>query len=253
MLPAMLRAGFMLSLQCALASLPLRVAAQETAELADLSARVDYGFYSERPRVLSGARDELARMNADDPAVEYWSAYAALRAAQLQLQKAQPAQPALDQCIEQAQQAAGASAWRAEAAILVAACSDLAAKRKPLTRLLHERRRDQALQRATGEAPDNPRLALVEAWAAGDVAEEAPPAVQSEVESKLEAALDAFATVRPPAEPAWGEADVCVRLGALYLARGDTRRARDMIEEALLAAPDYAYALRLRTRLTSSR
>jgi tetratricopeptide (TPR) repeat protein len=253
MLAAMLRTGFMLMSQCALAALPLAVAAQESAELADLSARVDYGFYSEQPRILRGARDEFARMDADDPAVEYWSAYAALRAAQLQLHEAQAAQPALDQCIRQAQRAGGASPWRAEAAILVAACSDLAAKGKPLTRLLHERRRDQALQRAAGEAPDNPRLALVEVWATGDIDEKTSSAVQSDVEAKLGAALDEFATIRPPAEPAWGEADVCVRLGALYLARGDTRRARDMIEEALLAAPDYAYALRLQARLTSSR
>lgn len=237
-----------------LAALPSLAAAESASELADIAARIDYAFYSERPRILDGARDALARMKPDDPAVAYWTAYVALREAELQRHGDAAAGHLLDDCVARAERAGADAKWAAEAAILVAACSNLAARRKPLPRLLHERRRERALERARRLAANNPRLALVEAWAAAENPEHAAAAVQRELIVKLDKALARFtAQDSPPGAPDWGEADAWACLGALYLARGETRRARDAVERALLQASDYAYALRLRARLAAFR
>jgi hypothetical protein len=49
--------------------------------------------------------------------------------------------------------------------------------------------------------------------------------------------------------PTWGEAETLVLLGEVHLQRGETRVARDLLERALLIAPDYRAALNLRARL----
>lgn len=232
------------------ASIP-PAAAQSASELADIAARIDYAFYSRQPRVLDGARDALSRMAGHDPAVAYWTGYAALREAQLH-RGGDSAARALDDCIAAGERAGTDREWAAEAAILVAACSNLAAQHRLLTRLLHGRRRDRALRRARRLAAGNPRLALVEAWATGDAAQHASPATQLRLIRTLRTALAHFAAQDPAAgAPSWGEGDAWLRLGALYAARGDRRRARDAVERALLSAPDYADALRLRARLVA--
>jgi hypothetical protein len=53
--------------------------------------------------------------------------------------------------------------------------------------------------------------------------------------------------------PEWGEAEALARLGEIALQRGEPRVARDFIERALLLAPDYWFALALRSKLQNSR
>src|SRR3970282_2300051 len=95
--------------------------ADSAAEIADLSARIDYGFYAEEGRVVDAARKALARLDGNDASVRYHRALAALRLAQLRLPDGGRIGELLDECVEHGtpsgqQDEAAAAGW-----ILVAA------------------------------------------------------------------------------------------------------------------------------------
>jgi hypothetical protein len=121
--------------------------------------------------------------------------------------------------------------------VLVGACSTFAAD---------ERRFEAAVASARRLERDNPRLALVEAW--HSVPDDGPPeaAALDALVTRLEAVVGLFEAASPgPRTPGWGEAEALALLGSLYLERGSTRAARDVLERALLAAPGYTYAVEL--------
>jgi tetratricopeptide (TPR) repeat protein len=208
--------------------------ADVASDLADLSSRAEFGFYTAEPAVIGAARRDLDRLADSDARVRYYRALAAMRAAQVDARRADDA---LDECIESAEQAASQDPSWAEAWVLVGACSTLAAD---------ERRFEEAVASARRLDSDNPRLALVEAW--HSVPDDGPPdatAVDGLV-MELEAVVGLFeAAPSDPEAPGWGEAEALALLGSLYLERGSTRAARDVLERALLAAPGYTYAVEL--------
>jgi hypothetical protein len=206
------------------------------AELADLAARIDYGFYNDDTHAIDAARVALDRLG-DAPAVRYYRDYAGLRRAQLN-----PADRASARdCAEREVPADMPAPAAAEAWILVAACAVVGQQ--------SVRRVEQALARAREIDKRNPRLGLVEAWimrhgASGDAL------ASEDLATKLHQTVEAFDTWRaPPNAPDWGEAEALAALGEATLARGETRAARDLIERALLLAPDYRVAVELRARL----
>jgi len=215
-------------------------------DVSDLAARIDFGYYARERAVIEGAREALGELPGHRPLLDYYRAYAAWRLAELGGADARRTSAALDDCVESAGTAAQDAAMAAEAWVLVAVCSALAADASPLVAVVHQRRRSQALERAHLLEPDNPRLLLVEALATG--ADRS--ADEAAVRAALEAALAAFeAWARPFALPDWGEAEALAALGAHYLGVGDARMARDFIERALLAAPGYEHALSLERQL----
>jgi tetratricopeptide (TPR) repeat protein len=126
--------------------------------------------------------------------------------------------------------------------VLLAACAALAAAEEPLRSVLHQRRLRQALARAEALDPDNPRLRLV--------AYLYTSAHDADSQQALEAVLAAFRLHEDRhAYPEWGEAEALTLLGAIRLESGDLKGARDLLEEALLIAPDYAAAVQLRRRI----
>lgn len=232
--------GFALICVCALHTQP--AVAATSAELKDLAGRVSYGFYHGDARAIEAAQSALARQG-DSPEALYYRDFAALRRAQL---------GALDRAATQGLEACGdreidpkrKGAAAAEAWVLVAACAFVAKD---------ERRAVAALASARANDDDNPRIALVQAWQvqreAGAAAAETP-----EVDAAFEAAVAAFDTWTPTIDdPDWGNAEALVALGQLALARGETRTARDLMERALLIAPDYRLALELREQLQGNR
>jgi tetratricopeptide (TPR) repeat protein len=209
-----------------------------TSDLADLSARAEYGFYAAEPTVIGAARRDLDRLADSDARVSYYRALAAMRAAQVDARRAADA---LDDCIESAEQAASQEPSWAEPWVLVAACSTLAAD---------ERRFEGAVTSARRLERDNPRLGLVEAW--HSVPDDGPPAAAAVdgLVTTLEAVVAMFeAAPSDPETPGWGEAEALALLGSLYLERGSTRAARDVLERALLAAPGYTEAVELMNRI----
>ena len=220
------------------------------AELADLGARAEFGFYAREPAVVEAARAALEQLSAADGRVTYHRALAALRAAQLQPHAAKARTPALAACIDSAERAAELESTWAEPWILVAACSALAAHAEPVKTLLHARRFDQALARARAIDSGNPRVALAEAWRVARDHAELDSAAAAVLIPRLEAAAAAYAArSRAYIAPDWGEAETLAWLCALHLRRGDVRAARDFIEQALIAAPGFAHALELKRQV----
>jgi tetratricopeptide (TPR) repeat protein len=221
------------------------------SDLADLSARADYGFYTEEPALIEAARRDLERL-ADVAPVSYYRALAAMRSGQAAAKLAHPAGRLFGECIESAQQSAEQEPKWAEPWVLVAACSTLAALAEPRKALLHDHRFESAVARARSLDPDNPRLALVEAWHSAPAHEPLDDATADVSMTALERTLELFEAEAPgPRTPDWGEAEALALLGALYLERGETRSARDVVERALLAAPGYVKAAELMTRIGS--
>jgi hypothetical protein len=210
--------------------------AASSAELADLAGRIDYGFYNDDTHAIDAARAALSRLG-DAPAVRYYRDYAALRRAQLN-----PAdRVSARECAERDVPAALAPGEAAEAWILVAACAVVGQQ--------SIRRVEQALAHAREIDKRNPRLALVEAWIMRSGAATSAQATD-DFAAKLTQTVDAFASWRGgPSAPDWGEAEALAALGEATLARGETRAARDLIERALLLAPDYRLAVQLRAGL----
>ena len=211
-------------------------------ELLDLAARLHYGYYHAEPRAVEAALTALDRL-AESPEVLYYRDFAALRLAQLGGDD-RATHERLEMCArrdvpEARDRRRGAEAW-----VLAAACAQLTGD---------DDRRDQALSRARERDDDNPRIALVEAWAVMQTAG-ADAAIDDAVVAKLTAVVEAFDAWAPSLDdPDWGHAEALTALGAAALERGQVRAARDLIERALLLVPDYSAALEVRLAMQSAR
>jgi hypothetical protein len=233
-----------------------------TPDLADLAGRIDYGFYVGDARAITDAATALKRLSDGDPAVRYYRAFASFRLAQL---GGEHAASDAENCVKNATveepterltHAAADARARAsvESWLLVAACSGLTGRVAPGKGLAHDKRLQQALAHARELEPSNPRIALIDAWLVSTRPALAEASVRDDAAKKLEAAVDAFAAWSPlPDAHDWGEAEALAALAELHLTRGELRDARDLIERALLVAPDYRFAVDLRAQLQGSR
>ena len=227
--------------------------AQVSSELLDLAGRIEYGFYAQESRVIEAARASLARLIEVEPFATYYDGLAAYRLAQLTVaHDGRSANRLLEECVDRGRAHADHGAQPGEAWVLVAACSALGGYHEPLKAMLHQRRLEQALEEARGLDAENPRISLVETWAMSHRPAHAEAQTRDLAGAHLERALQQFRIWRgPPGSPEWGEAETLAHLGEISLQRGDVRGARDYIEEALLIAPDYHFALSLKKRVLS--
>ena len=216
--------------------------AAPSAEVLDLAGRVHYGYYHDEPRTIEAAIEALDRLG-ESPDVIYYLDFAAFRHVQLGAAD-RTALARLHTCSERDAAPGLDKRATAEAWVLVAACAEVAG---------NDSRREDALARARERDDDNPRIALVEAWALARKA--GTDAAQREaVAAKLAAVVEAFDAWSPPIDdPDWGYAEALTGLAAAALERGQARTARDLIERALLLAPDYGAALDLRAALQNAR
>jgi hypothetical protein len=213
-----------------------------TPELLDLAGRVHYGYYHGEPRTIEAAIAALDRL-ADTPDVIYYRDFAALRRAQLGSID-RPASVRLAACAQRDVPTGLDKRFAAEAWVLIAACAELTGD---------DGRRERALSRARERDDDNPRIALVEAWAA-DSMDAAGEAEREAVSAKLAAAVAAFDAWEPSIDdPDWGHADALTAMADAAMKRGQARIARDLVERALLLAPDYRAALDVRAALQGAR
>jgi hypothetical protein len=218
------------------------VSAAPSAELLDLAARVHYGFYVADLRAIESAQAALARLGDSAEAV-YYRDFAALRRAQLG-SSTKDSSAALAACAERSVAGDIAKTVAAEAWVLVAAC---AFERGD------ERRREQALASARERDADTPRIALVAAWAAKRAAGTDPARRAALGETLLTVVASFEAWVPTIDDPDWGYAEALTALAETALAGGEVRTARDLIERALLVAPEYQVAVDLRVVLQSAR
>lgn len=215
------------------------VSSAASAEVLDLAGRIHYGYYQADVRVIDAAQTALDRLG-DSADVVYYRDFAALRRAQLRAPDRDGAKR-LSACAAReigtdVEKRAAAEAW-----VLVAACALVAGD---------GRRFEQALARARAGDDDHPRIALLEAWQL----ERSGSKDAQAIEERLTAAVEAFDAWTPTFDdPDWGQAEALAALAKNALDRGEVRAARDLVERALLLAPDYRRAVELRTALQGVR
>jgi len=221
---------------------PFGAYAAPSAEVLDLAARVHYGYYQADPRTIDAALTALDRLG-DSTEVVYYRDFAALRRAQLGGND-RPGTERLRACSLREPQPGQDKRAAAEAWALAAACAQVAGE---------QGRRERALALARERDDDNPRIALVEAWAMLQAAG-TDVGKRDAAATKLQTVVEAFEMWVPSLDdPDWGHAEALTALAATALERGQARTARDYIERALLLVPDYRAALELRARLQGAR
>jgi len=230
------------ALPAALAAAAFGALAAPSAELLDLAARVHFGYYHAEPRAIDAASAALDRL-ADSRDVLYYRDFAALRRAQLG-DVDRTGRERLEACARREAEPKLDKRLAAEVWVLAAACAHVAGD---------EGRTNKALALARDRNADNPRIALVEAWVLMSAAA-TDEAQQPAVSTKLTAVVEGFGAWVPSLDdPDWGHAEALAALAAAALEQGQVRTARDLIERALLLAPDYSAALDLRVAMQNAR
>jgi hypothetical protein len=206
---------------------------QDAAGLSDLAARLSFG-----DAATSNARDAEWQ--------EYYAALAAYRLALLARGDETQAWPFAERCISRLNRVLDVDPASAEALALQSAClalqSNLDPWRSPLAAPLSQARSDKALKLA----PDNPRVLLLGALAA----RERPRFWGGDNQQAFQLMLQSVSAFErrgslAPGLPRWGAAEAFTYLAQDYLTRGQALAARNVLERALLVAPDFTQAKRL--------
>jgi tetratricopeptide (TPR) repeat protein len=215
----------------------------------DLQAQILYGYQTEDVNQLADLRQTLTtevRDDAGDLALHYHLAHAELRYAEVLAGKnGRAAEDALADCVHQTKTILEKEAQSVEALVLESQClAELASHRKVEGMLLRTEAADR-LATAVKLAPTNPRVLLLRAENDLEHAKDGSPASQRGFEELQQAAARFEETSATSVDsPGWGHADAYLALGREYRRRGDILAARNWIEKALIAAPDYRAAQR---------
>jgi len=230
---------------------PVTVCAQQGG---DLQAQIVYSYETEDLNELSGLQSRLRLQVADDaadPALRYHLAHADYRAARLvAARQPRAAAQAAEECIEMLKPLVKADGHNVEALILQSRCDSALAATGPLDAVLLRRRAAERLDEALKLAPHNPRALLTGALRDLD-AGAADPAVRARGLAALRAAAELFTqgSATSPDVPGWGDGEAWVALGRELMRSGDVLGARNWIERALIASPDFRDARRARAEL----
>jgi tetratricopeptide (TPR) repeat protein len=214
--------------------------------------RIENGYFQQDAAGLSGLAATLspaggaAGEGKDAEWQNYYAALAAYRLALLATGDETRAWPYAQQCIDRLNRVLVVDTGSAEALALQSAClalqSNLDPWRSPLAAPLSEARADKALKLA----PENPRVLLLGALAA----RERPRFFGGDSQQAFQLMLQSvseFERLGAPAPglPGWGAAEAFTYLAQDYLTRGQALAARNVLERALLVAPDFTQAKRL--------
>jgi tetratricopeptide (TPR) repeat protein len=238
-----------------LASLSLLMTAPLRAqEGGDLQAQILYAYQTEDLNQLADLVQALSAQVKDGdagPAVRYHLAHAEYRyAGLLGAKRAHDAERALADCTVQLNALLDKTPDSVEAEILSGACYGALADYRRLEAVLLRARAQDRLHAAETRAPRNPRLLLL--TATEDLARAKPGTVDAQTAfARLQLAAQLFdeTTATDLDKPGWGHAEAYLALGTQLLSRGDRLGARNWIEKALIAAPDYKAAARAQAQL----
>jgi tetratricopeptide (TPR) repeat protein len=209
----------------------------------DLQVQILYAFHTQDANHLLEIKQTLrndVQKDKASAATRYHLAHADWRLAQLTgAVHRDQAQQALQECVDQLNVLLEAGQSSVESLALQSACySDLANFKKMQSALLRARGAARLVE-ARHIAPSNPRVKLV-----GALAQLERTAPTEPIPRELIEAAEAFE--HSPAtgneSPCWGHAETYLRYGHELRVRGDVLGARNWIEKALIAAPDYKAA-----------
>jgi tetratricopeptide (TPR) repeat protein len=259
-------AALALSLWMILKCGALQAAQNEVLE--DLSARVQFDYYSGDVRALQRDLQALKQLEVDPEQVivrQYYLAYGHFRLAEISSEKDRsPARKAANTCIDLAGDIVDQEPKRttpgerarldtlyAELWAIRGACGSLETELSLLPET--SMGSNKARKSAAALAPNNPRVRLL---AAIYESKRAKTNQEFAVANKqLLAVTQLFSTPSPTATdlPDWGQADAWAWLGQSYLKIGDQVAARNALEQALVLAPDYVWARALQSQLNGAR
>lgn len=215
----------------------------------DLQAQIVYAYQTEDVNellgVIQGLRNQLAA-RTPGPDLRYQLAHADYRLAQLEEpQRPGAAEAALSDCVDELKPVLDADPTFVEGLALQSLCYEALAGHRKLAAKLLRLRAAGRLDAAYRLEPANPRVLLIRAERG-----------LAKAKSGSAEARAAFADLKLAAEgfdhssgtrddaPGWGHAEAYLLLGREYLLQGNFLAARNWIERALIAAPDYKAAQR---------
>jgi tetratricopeptide (TPR) repeat protein len=223
--------------------------AAHAQEGGDTQAQIDYAYQTEDSNSLTNLIQNLNNKVKDDSAnvnLRYHLAHAQYRFGQLSHERnAKAAESALSDCIDVLKPLVDKDVKSAEAMVLQSACYSALADITSLEAMLLRSRAADRLKSALKLAPRNPRAALLTALQDMRHAKTGSPERQKAL-AELQTAAQLFEQSSGTSndEPGWGHAEAYLALGRELQARGDRVGARNWIEKALIAAPDYKIAQR---------
>jgi len=224
---------------------------ESVAELDDVAARMQYAFYTGDSQGIETILKNLEQFQVEDSLAAnkaYQLAYGNWKLSQLYLQPLADQHPrpngkslaskAAQTCVRNARHAVELEASNADAMAVEAVCDGHSATAHAGSTGCAN---SKPLRTASGLAPNNPRIKLVQAICAESKAAD-PAAVE-----RWRSVVDSFEAAPPsrPGKPDWGHVEALTMLGESYLQRGDPVAARDALERALVMAPDYRQAQQL--------
>jgi tetratricopeptide (TPR) repeat protein len=233
--------------------LPILMLAALTAARAqeggDTQVQIDYAYQTEDANRLSNLIQNLtARVKNDsaDGALRYHLAHAQYRLGLLsRARHARGAGPAFAACIDVLKPVIDTDVKSAEGRVLQSACYSGLADMKSLEAVLLRSRAADRLQSALLLEPRNPRGVLLSAMQDLRHANPGSPEGRRGL-AELQSAAELFERSSGTSNdaPGWGHAEAYLALGRELQVRGDHLGARNWIEKALIAAPDYKAAQR---------
>jgi hypothetical protein len=232
-----------------LTALLLTTVAAQAQEGGDTQARIDYAYQTEDGNSLANLVQNLkVRVGGDsgDIASRYHLAHAQYRFAQLARERhLRGAEAAYSDCIDQLKPLIDQDAKSAEGMVLQSACYSGLADLKSLEAVLLRSRAADRLKAALKLEPRNPRALLLTAEEDMRHAKAGSP-LSRQAFAELQFAAQRFEGSSGTSNdaPGWGHAEAYLALGHELQVRGDLLGARNWIEKALLAAPDYKAAQR---------
>ena len=223
--------------------------AAQAQEGGDTQARIDYAYQTEDGNSLNSLIQNLkTRVNGDsgDIASRYHLAHAQYRFAQLARERhLRGAEAAYSDCIDELKPVIDKEVKSPEGMVLQSACYSGLADLKSLESVLLRSRAADRLKSALKLEPRNPRAVFLSALQ--DMRQAKAGSPQSQLAfAELQSAAQLFEQSSGTSNdaPGWGHAEAYLTLGHELQVRGDHLGARNWIEKALLAAPDYKAAQR---------
>ncbi len=235
----------------------LAAAGAMAQEGGDTQAQIEYAYQTEDGNRLTNLIQSLTNQvkdNSADIALRYHLAHAQYRFGQLSGERhAHAAEAAFSDCIDELKPAVEKDVKSSESMVLQSGCYSALADLKSLEAVLLRSRAADRLGSALKLQPRNPRAMLLSAMQ--DLRHAKPGSPQGQRGfAELRAAAELFeqsSGTRDDA-PGWGHAEAYLALGRELQIRGDHLGARNWIEKALIAAPDFKTAQRQLASLSKS-
>jgi hypothetical protein len=232
-----------------LTALVMTACAAQAQEGGDTQAQIDYAYQTEDSNSLGNLIQNLTnRVQNDsaDIALRYHLAHAQYRFGQLSGERhARAAESAFADCIDELKPVIDKDVKSPEGMVLQSACYTGLADLKSLEAVLLRSRAADRLKAAQKLEPRNPRAVLLSAMQEMRHAKPgSPQSQQGFAQLQLAAQLFEQSSGTSNDAPGWGHAEAYLALGRELQIRGDRVGARNWIEKALIAAPDYKTAQR---------